>query len=60
MTTDDTPVSGNQRRKMRSASRLYAVQALFQMEAGQQTVDSVIREFEDHRFGAHYDEGDMQ
>ncbi|NHQ74129.1 transcription antitermination factor NusB [Roseovarius gahaiensis] len=58
--TDDTPVSGNQRRKMRSASRLYAVQALFQMEAGQQTVDSVIREFEDHRFGAHYDEGDMQ
>lgn len=60
MMTDDTPVSGNQRRKMRSASRLYAVQALFQMEAGQQTVDSVIREFEDHRFGAHYDEGDMQ
>ena len=60
MTTDDTPVSGNQRRKMRSASRLYAVQALFQMEAGQQTVDFVIREFEDHRFGAHYDEGDMQ
>lgn len=60
MTIDDTPVSGNQRRKMRSASRLYAVQALFQMEAGQQTVDAVILEFEDHRFGAHYDEGDMQ
>ncbi|MDW3117202.1 transcription antitermination factor NusB [Roseovarius pacificus] len=59
MTTDDKPVSGNQRRKMRSAARLYAVQALFQMEAGHQTVDEVIREFEDHRFGAHYDEGDM-
>ena len=26
------PLSGNQRRKMKSASRLYAVQALFQME----------------------------
>lgn len=53
------PISGNQRRKMRSAARFYAVQALFQMEVSQQTVDAVIREFEDHRFGAHYEEGDM-
>ena len=52
-------ISNNQRRKMKSAARLYAVQALFQMEASGQTVDAVIREFEDHRFGAVYDEGEM-
>ncbi len=50
-------LSGNQKRKMRSASRLYAVQALFQMETSGQTTDAVIREFEDHRFGASYEEG---
>jgi len=50
-------VSGNQRRKMRSAARLYAVQALFQMEHSGQTVDAVRTEFLDHRFGAVY-EGD--
>ncbi|MGB0799505.1 MAG: transcription antitermination protein NusB, partial [Planktomarina sp.] len=49
-------LSGNQKRRMRSASRLYAVQALFQMEAIGQVVDQVISEFEDHRFGASYDE----
>ena len=53
-------VSGNQKRKMKSAARLYAVQALFQMEASGQSADSVEREFEDHRFGAIYDEGEMQ
>ena len=53
-------ISNNQRRKMKSASRLYAVQALFQMEASGQTVDAVIGEFETHRFGATYDEGEMQ
>ncbi|WP_306152557.1 transcription antitermination factor NusB [Roseovarius sp. MMSF_3281] len=53
------PLSGNMKRKMRSTSRLYAVQALFQMEHSGQTVEKVIHEFEDHRFGAHYDEGDM-
>lgn len=55
-----TEISGNQKRKMRSAARLYAVQALFQMEHSALTVDKVIREFEDHRFGAEYDEGEMQ
>ncbi|MFM7334872.1 MAG: transcription antitermination factor NusB, partial [Tabrizicola sp.] len=40
-----------EKRKMKSASRLYAVQALFQMESSGQTVDSVTREFETHRFG---------
>lgn len=52
-------LSGNQKRKMRSAARLYAVQALFQMEQSGQTVEQVIAEFEDHRFGALYDEGEM-
>jgi len=59
MSSDDTQPSGNTKRKMRSTSRLYAVQALFQMEHSAQTVEKVIHEFEDHRFGAHYDEGDM-
>ncbi|MFK7745971.1 MAG: transcription antitermination factor NusB [Roseobacter sp.] len=45
-------LSGNQRRKMKSATRLYAVQALFQMEHSSQTIDDVRREFLDHRFGA--------
>ena len=52
-------LSNNQKRKMKSASRLYAVQALFQMEASGQTVDQVVREFEDHRLGATYEEGAM-
>jgi N utilization substance protein B len=52
-------LSGNQKRKMRSAARFYAVQALFQMESSGQTVERVIREFEDHRFGAEYDGEEM-
>ena len=52
-------LSGNMKRKMKSASRLYAVQALFQMEHSGQTVEAVSREFEDFRFGADYDEGEM-
>lgn len=50
-------LSGNQKRKMKSASRLYAVQALFQMESSNQTVDQVRVEFLDHRFGAEVDDG---
>ncbi|SEM50887.1 NusB antitermination factor [Loktanella fryxellensis] len=52
-------ISNNQRRKMRSAARFFAVQALFQMEATAQTVDSVIKEFEDHRFGEIFDDIEM-
>ena len=52
-------LSGNARRKMRSASRLYAVQALFQMEQSGQDSDRIVREFLDHRFGAVYDEAEM-
>ena len=53
-------ISNNQLRKMKSASRLYAVQALFQMEASGQMVDQIVREFEDHRFGEAFDEMEMQ
>ena len=44
---------------MNSAARLYAVQALFQMEASGQTVESIGREFTDHRFGASYEGDEM-
>lgn len=48
-----------ERKQMRSASRLYAVQALFQMENRGQTVEAVQTEFETHRFGAVYDGDEM-
>ena len=48
-----------EKKQMKSAARLYAVQALFQMESSGQTVESVTREFETHRFGAVYDEDEM-
>ena len=44
-------------RQRRSAARLYAVQALFQMEAAGQSAEPVLREFEDHRIGMEH-EGD--
>ncbi|APX88870.1 transcription antitermination factor NusB [Brevirhabdus pacifica] len=47
------------KRQMRSAARLYAVQALFQMEASGSTVEKVTVEFEDHRFGATYEGDEM-
>src|SRR3989338_7041602 len=47
------------KKQMKSAARLYAVQALFQMESSWQTVESVVREFETHRFGAVYDGDEM-
>ena len=51
-------------KQMKSAARLYAVQALFQMEASGQDAPAIQREFEDHRFGAEVDgdelaEGDI-
>lgn len=48
-------LSAADKRQMRSAARLYAVQALFQMEQSDQSFDKVIVEFEDHRFGATLD-----
>jgi transcription antitermination protein NusB len=52
-------ISNNQKRKMKSAARFYAVQALFQMESSGQTVEGVTHEFETHRFGAIYDGDEM-
>lgn len=46
------------KRQMKSASRLFAVQALFQMEASDADLKDVQRQFEDHRFGAEI-EGDV-
>jgi N utilization substance protein B len=47
------------KKQMKSAARLYAVQALFQMESSGQTVEAIQREFEDHRFGAVYEGDEM-
>ena len=51
--TSDRPKgpSKDEKRQMKSAARLYAVQALFQMEASGQTVEKVRQEFLDYRFG---------
>lgn len=60
-----TPAKLNQaektaaKRQAKAAARLYAVQALFQMEAAGQSVDKVRTEFETHRFGAVYDDDEM-
>ena len=65
MTDSEAPVprpkapTREEKRQMRSAARLYAVQALFQMEAAGQPFDTVRREFETHRFGAVYDGDEM-
>lgn len=50
-----THPSQESRRRMKSAARLYAVQALFQMEASGATVDEVRHQFEAHRMGAEID-----
>ena len=47
------------KRQARSVARLAAVQALYQMEVAGAGVEGVIREFRDHRFGAHL-EGDPE
>lgn len=57
--TGQNKITGQDKKQMKSAARLYAVQALFQMETSGQTVKAVCREFEVHRFGATYDEGEF-
>ncbi len=57
-------LSKDEQRRMRSASRLFATQALFQMEASDTPFEEVQQEFETHRFGAELDgdtfsEGDI-
>ena len=59
MSEDDRKPSQTKKRQMKSAARLYAVQALFQMEAAGQAVDKVAGEFETHRFGAVYEDDEM-
>ncbi len=59
MTQTDAPKPAKQKRLMKSAARLYAVQALFQMEQSNQTTDQVVQEFLDHRFGAVYEGDEM-
>lgn len=50
--------SQEEKRRMKSAARLYAVQALFQMEASGQSADRIVREFEDFRFGLPLEDGE--
>lgn len=50
-----TKPSSDEKRQMKSAARLYAVQALFQMEASDAGLTEVQKQFEDHRFGAEID-----
>ncbi|SMX27673.1 hypothetical protein TRP8649_01781 [Pelagimonas phthalicica] len=57
MTQPGDNLSGNQKRKMKSASRMFAVQALFQMEQSSQPLDKVRQEFLDYRFGAELEAG---
>ena len=52
-------ISNNQLRRMKSAARFFAVQALFQMESTGQTIEQITREFEDHRFGEVFDNFEM-
>ncbi|MEE9388803.1 MAG: transcription antitermination factor NusB [Paracoccaceae bacterium] len=47
------------KRQMKSAARLYAVQALFQMESTEQTAETIVVEFSNHRFGAIYEGDEM-
>ncbi|RRH75134.1 transcription antitermination factor NusB [Falsigemmobacter faecalis] len=47
------------KRQQKSTSRLYAVQALYQMEIGGQTVERVVAEFEQFRFGMTLDESEF-
>ncbi|WP_425411112.1 transcription antitermination factor NusB [Hyphococcus sp.] len=46
------PKTGKENAPSRSAARLAAVQALYQMESAGQGVEATIREFKDHRLGA--------
>lgn len=57
--TSGSKPSNAEKKQMRSAARLYAVQALFQMEVSGQTIKAICREFEVHRFGATYEEGEF-
>lgn len=48
---------GSARRAASAAARVYAVQALFQMEAADQSADRVLKEFRDWRIGVDEEDG---
>lgn len=50
-------ISGNEKRRLRTAARMFAVQALFQMETSGQTSRDVLIEFIDHRMGTPLEDG---
>jgi N utilization substance protein B len=50
-------MNATSKRQMKSAARLYAVQALFQMEASDVSLNDIREEFLEHRFGAVMEEG---
>ena len=52
-------MSAPSKRQMKAASRLYAVQALFQMEASDAPMEEVRDEFLTHRFGEIMEEGEF-
>ncbi|MBK4217280.1 transcription antitermination factor NusB [Paracoccus caeni] len=56
-TDDKAKAKKDNRRALSSGARLYAVQALFQMEAMGQSADRVTREFQTWRIGAEDEEG---
>jgi len=56
MSDDTAPLKPASKREKKSAARLYAAQALFQMEASDMTVDKVRRQFYDHFFGIETEE----
>ena len=49
------PQLTSRQRRARTVARLAAVQALYQMELAGEGVDSVVREFRNHRFDADID-----
>ncbi len=53
--THGTMSKQDDKRRQKSAARLYAVQALFQMEASGTGINEIIEEFLAHRFGADVD-----
>lgn len=52
------PHLGAPKRQARTVARLAAVQALYQMEVSGVGVETVVREFIDHRFGGDLEEGE--
>lgn len=55
MSDEDKTPKRPDRRALSAAARLYAVQALFQMEAASMSAKRVRREFEDWRIGTEYE-----